>query len=273
MRRVLVWLPLVCSLACGGKEAPQNSPTSPSPPQSQPTVSSLTIGGATSFRTGQSRTFSAEAQMSNGSSQPAANVAWSSSNESIATIDASGLVTALAHGSATIAAASQGQTAQVPVRVWQNYQGRWTGTYVIRVCTNTGWFAERPAWCSIFPRGSRLGFVLTLTQNDGAASGTLQLGNLVGAMSGGIFDNGRFVGTGTPKLVIDGVEFTSHVGTFSVLAKGETLSGNLVVNTTAAGLSGNGYWEADLENVTRSLDGVDTRAFDAAMHELMAGKR
>ena len=61
--------------------------------------------------------------------------------------------------------------------------------------------------------------------------------------------------------------FIRDVGTFSVLASGNSLTGNLVVDTTTVGLSGNGYWEAELGRVTKSLTAgsLDTADFDAAL--------
>ena len=46
-------------------------------------------------------------------------------------------------GSATISVTAQGQTATVPVLVWQDYQGTWRGMYRIRVCTASGTFVAR----------------------------------------------------------------------------------------------------------------------------------
>ncbi|MEG1384681.1 MAG: Ig-like domain-containing protein, partial [Oscillospiraceae bacterium] len=48
---------------------------------------------------------------------PSSAVAWSSSDPAIATVDANGLVTGVAAGSATITAAANGKTATCAVTV------------------------------------------------------------------------------------------------------------------------------------------------------------
>ena len=50
-----------------------------------------------------------------GSSAP---VTWSSSDSQIATVDASGVVTAVSSGKATITASVEGQTLTIEVLVW-----------------------------------------------------------------------------------------------------------------------------------------------------------
>jgi hypothetical protein len=101
--------------------------------------------------------------------------------------------------------------------------------------------------------------------------GTLELGSFSGPMRGGIFENRRFVGAGALSTIVEGVVLNAAVGTFSVLSTTNSLAGNLVITITVDGITGNGYWEAVLGPVTRSLTGVtlDTREFDAKITSML----
>jgi uncharacterized protein YjdB len=61
--------------------------------------------------------FTAEARDGNGNPLPGRPISWSSNNESIATVSATGLVTALAPGGAIISATSEGRSTPVSVTV------------------------------------------------------------------------------------------------------------------------------------------------------------
>ena len=126
MRSATAWLVGVSLgvAACGNGNS---SPTQPST-LAAPTVTGLVIGGVSGpLRTGQSLTLTATANLSNNTTQAATSPAWTSSNTTVASVDNAGVVTANNQGSATISASSQGQTASLPVTVWQDYQGTWIG--------------------------------------------------------------------------------------------------------------------------------------------------
>jgi hypothetical protein len=53
---------------------------------------------------------------------------WSSDNETVAEVDATGLVTGLSAGTATITAESEGQSGTADVAVWVGITGTWSGT-------------------------------------------------------------------------------------------------------------------------------------------------
>lgn len=254
--------------ACGDNKN-SGTPAAPTPvAPAAPTVTGLSIVGSRAFRTGQTETMRAEVMLSNGTSQAAANSTWNSSNALVATVSDGGVVAAVGHGTANITASNGGASAQLPIQVWQDYQGAWTGSYIINVCTDNAGFR---GICREFPRGTALPFRLILTQTNDSANGTLELGSFTGPMRGGIFDNRRFVGAGTLSTTIDNVVLTANVGTFSVLSTGNALAGNLVVTLTAGGITGNAYWEATLGPVTRTLSPVDfdTREFRTSLRSFM----
>ena len=196
MRRFSPCLIIMFAVACGGSD--NNGGGNPNTPT--PSAIALAIVGDGNLRTGQNQTLRADVSLSNGTTQTATSPTWSSSNQTVATVTSAGVVNAVNHGSTTISVTAQGQTAQLPLRVWQDYQGIWTGTYVINVCANSGLFAAAPSWCSAFPPGEVLEFRVTLTQTNGTASGTLELGEFLGTISGSVFDSRRFIGAGSATM-------------------------------------------------------------------------
>jgi hypothetical protein len=265
MRLIAIGM-LFLAAACGGSKSSPTpaAPTTVAP--AAPTVTGLSIRGTSGFRTGQTDTLRAEVTLSNGTTRAASSPTWNTTNSVVATVDASGAVSAVGHGTANITVSAEGQNAQFGIQVWQDYQGTWLGTYVINVCNDAGSFSTG-SFCRSFPRGTVLPFRLILTQNTGSASGTLELGSFTGPMRGAIFDTRRFVGAATVSTVIEGVPFNGNVGTFSVLSTGNSLTGNLVVGLTSPLLSGSGYWEATLGTVARSVAPTyfDTREFESKL--------
>lgn len=267
MKRSIAALVCVLAAACGSKSSGGGggNPVAPS----APTVTGLTISGGDTMRTGQSQGYTATVTLSNGTTQAATSTTWSSDNSGVLTIDNSGQASGSTHGTATITASAQGVSATKAVKVFQNYQGTWTGSYRIRVCTATGLFAG--VWCEAdgFAANSIAPMRATLTQDGGAVSGTLELGSIAGNIRGSVFDSRRLVGGGVLTLVASGIVFSLNVGTFDVLSSGNQLAGSFVVNTTAAGFSGNGYFESDLTSVTRSLTASGARPLPTLRFESM----
>jgi hypothetical protein len=167
------------------------------------------------------------------------------------TITSSGQASALTHGTSTLTATAQGQSATRLVKVYQDYQGTWTGSYRIRVCDEQGDF--KTLFCGdIFARGSILPIRITLTQPGSTASGTLELSSIVNALSGGIFDTRHFVGAANGTFSDSGVTLTNRTGTLDILSTATGLTGTIINTITASGFSGNVYFEADLSGVTRT---------------------
>src|ERR1700730_2606866 len=114
LNRVCVLALLVVITACGGSS--NSSPTSV-----PPTVSSLAITTTASIATvavGQTIQLTATATLSNGSSQNVSTqVTWQSSNQVVATVSGTGLVTSVTVGTATITATYQGKTATIVISV------------------------------------------------------------------------------------------------------------------------------------------------------------
>lgn len=85
--------------------------------QTQATLSSVTVAGASSVMVGATTSFTATANFSNGTSQNVSAAAtWSTSNGTFAAV-AGGVVTGLAAGNVTIQATHQGMTGSAPLQV------------------------------------------------------------------------------------------------------------------------------------------------------------
>lgn len=118
MRRLLSYAFLSATLAsiaaCSG-----SSSTSPSPtPAPSPTVTSVSISGSNSIKDGETASLSATATKSDNSTQSVTGLAtWQSSNTAVATVSASGVVSAKSPGTTTISAAYSGRTGQITVTV------------------------------------------------------------------------------------------------------------------------------------------------------------
>ncbi len=80
---------------------------------------SLTVANAT-MRVGETQVATAAARDGNGAVLPGRSIAWSSSNTAVASVSASGSVTALSVGTAAISASSEGQFASVALTVTPN---------------------------------------------------------------------------------------------------------------------------------------------------------
>lgn len=249
------------AVACGSDSSKSGggSPTAPTPPA--PAPAGLAITGTETLRTGQTQTYTATLTLSNGTSQ-LASPTWASDNSDVLTINASGQANAASQGTATITAAAQGLTAKQIISVYQDYQGIWGGTYRVRVCTDQGPL-RGVLRCPDVQAGT-FGFIfITLRQNAAAASGTVELGELEIPISGGIFPSRRFIGGGSSAFVEDGVTLNVNVGTLDVLSTPTSLTGRIIVSITAVGISGNVYFEGDLDDVTRVFGVAEPRRVPA----------
>jgi hypothetical protein len=244
---VFVLAPLA---GCGGKDGSSSGPSS-----TPATVTGLTVSPDTAMlKANQTVTFTATASMSSGSAQPV-QPAWASDNMTVLSIDNAGLARGLSNGLATVTATHQGAVATRLMRVVTDYQGTWAGDYVLRACDHSGDFRSVVEFCDReegFWPGDQLPLTLVATQDRDQATGQLALGEITGTMRGAIDDSGQLVGTAALTFSVEGAVITFNVPTLTVRADGDRLTGAFVVTVTAAGLSGQGYLEADLRSVART---------------------
>ncbi|GLC25487.1 hypothetical protein rosag_20000 [Roseisolibacter agri] len=101
--------------ACGGSDSPGSPITNPPPPAAVATVA-ITPSTGTVF-IGRTMALAASPKDAAGNALSGRTVTWSSSAESVARVDANGVVTGVAAGSATITAASEGKSASTTLLV------------------------------------------------------------------------------------------------------------------------------------------------------------
>ena len=112
---VVVLFALVAGLSCG------DSSTAPTrPPPSSPASVRVTPAAAQLTALGDTVRLSAEARDANGRPVAGAAVAWSSNDTSVVTVDAAGLVTAAATGTAVVTARAGAATGEARVSVQQS---------------------------------------------------------------------------------------------------------------------------------------------------------
>jgi len=78
-------------------------------------------------RAGESLLLTATPRDASGNALTGRTIAWVSDDQTVATVDATGLVTGVGNGIATIVATSEGQTDGANVTVWVGVTGTWTG--------------------------------------------------------------------------------------------------------------------------------------------------
>ena len=135
---------------------------------------------------GESVSFTASVQDMNGNPIPGAKVTWSSSNPAVASVDADGKVTAVAHGSIEITATSGDLATSVPVRVTIPSPDRDVLTALYNALdgpnwkSSTNWLSDTPldAWHGVTLDGDRYVTSLNLGNNNLKGSIPAVLGRL-----------------------------------------------------------------------------------------------
>src|SRR5690606_2192585 len=101
--------------ACGGGSSSPTPPPPPPPPP--PAVASVAITPSSAeLDVGQNRQLTAQPRDADGNSL-SRTVSWQSSSAAVATVNSSGLVTAVSAGSAQITATSEGKSASAAITV------------------------------------------------------------------------------------------------------------------------------------------------------------
>ncbi len=116
-------------VGCGGDASDPAGPSTPPPPPpppppAAPQVASVQVDPSTlALRVGASEVLQAVVRDASGNPLAGRTVTWSTSAAEVASVDGGGRVTAVAPGSATVTATSEGRTATVPVTVAPDVQG------------------------------------------------------------------------------------------------------------------------------------------------------
>jgi Bacterial Ig-like domain (group 2) len=241
------FLRLVAVLALGVTAAcSKSSPASPSTPAA-PTVASIAITGLDAVRTGFFVDYTVTATLSDGTTQNVtATAAWTSSDNAVATVNASGRLSGQAHGTVTVTAAYQGRTASKAVNIVNNYGGTWSGNYTVTACDASGEFGKF-GWCS-GKQGASFAVTLVLTQagNDRSqVSGSMSNQFVTNTpVTGIVTSDGRLnIGTDTTGTR-DGVTFRFQLVGFETRTTTPTqMNGRTALSLSATGVAGNAYEE------------------------------
>ena len=187
-RRTLIRLPAVLVAvasvwACGGDSA-----TAPVEPPDPPRPTTLTVSPATAELTalGQTTQLAAEVRDQNARIMAGATVTWTSSANSVATVDASGLVTGVALGVATITASAGSAQGTAEIMVSPNPDR--AALIALYEATDGPNWVNSENWLTAAPLGdwygvtaNSLGRVVTLDLTRNGLEGELpaSLGSLV----------------------------------------------------------------------------------------------
>lgn len=136
-------------LSCGGGDTAAPPPTTPPPPPAAPVPARVTLEPE-EVAVVAGDTVRVRARVFNDRGQPISDAAvtWTSSDPAVATVDATGLVTGLKEGNASLTATSAPITATAPLAVHSldraTLMGLYAGTFGREWTNNDGWATDAP---------------------------------------------------------------------------------------------------------------------------------
>ena len=248
MRRLLL---VVCAssllplTACGGGGG--GSPTKPTP-----TPVSVTITPGDDFiLIGETVQFSASVSLSDGSSATQSGT-WGSDAATVAAVDATGKVTALAWGKATIYVDVQNHRGTRLVTVMPNFKGEWHGGIVLDRCRQNGDFATGD-FCSAAEVGASDTIELHVTQSRTTLLGTIDLGGYSSDLNGTVADNGTMNLTAAIPAEEGGL---LTIKTWAARSDTPgTMTGTFTIEWSATGVTGTAEWDMHLSGTARTSGG------------------
>ena len=214
----------ITACACG------NDKTAPSP-----TVTTIVITSLSDLLfIGTSETFTATATFSDGTTRAITNGVWGTNESQIVNVEpATGRVLAVGSGNATVFVDFEGSRGTRAIRGLPDYQGAWSGSYIVRSCMDTGEIVEVEVCSDLFAPEAELPLGLIATQTRDAATGELLLGSFSGPVNGPIQLNGQWLVTGTVRIGELSIE---TVWTLQSAQSGRiTGSGNLILRVESLG--------------------------------------
>lgn len=204
---------------------------------------------------GQTYTFTASLQMSDGTSTPVAGT-WGSDAPTVAFVQAStGQVQILGIGEATVFVDAQGLRGTRRIRATVHYQGELDGVLRVTSCSDGGIFAEIDV-CGETPNGTRFGFLGGFTQNGETVVATMDLGEWpADPVTATVNGAGELRFSSEHRREDEGLEYIATAQWVFRPRGTSQIEGTAVWRARVAGLSG--FWElrGDIvaDTITRSL--------------------
>ena len=237
-------------LACGGGTSSPVAPTTTAVAPA-PTLRTINLNpGSLEIVVGNSATVSATGTFTDGSTRTVFPT-WTSSARSFVDIDPSGVLRALAGGSATITATASGVSASMTVRAIPNYAGRWFGQYRFISC------AAPPRWGNSYCAGT-LGTLYNIELNLGMTgsqvTGSIRLGTYIGSVNGSIGADGSLSLRGRYSATTpSGLVYSEEIRTWQTrTGNGTTMTGRWDTTGLLSGESQTGYNEYEMVSVNKS---------------------
>ncbi len=155
--RIFIFAAATLSAALWAYACGDGTTEPPTPPPDPPRPTTVTVTPATTQLTalGDTVRLIAEVRDQNGNPMPDAVVSWSSSSAMVATVDAAGLVTAVANGSATVTAmaGSARANAAVTVLIAEEASPDRAALAALYQATNGRYWKKRDNWLTDVPLG------------------------------------------------------------------------------------------------------------------------
>jgi hypothetical protein len=251
--RLLPILLLAALVGCGGEDG-VNGSTGPT------VVTGVSVtAGSDLITINASQTLTARASLNNGSSMTV-QPAWGSDAPGVATVDATGRVTGIGSGVATVFADYEGKRGTLLLRVVPNYQGRWEGDWSVTACSSD---ADWLDVCDEFRVGELFWLTLVVNQTRDTVTGTTDFGDeLPGPVKGNIEMSGALVVGGTYTINVEGLLLELTVTDWETMSvDNQRMTGHLCVIGRVAGLQGSFDVDGELHVVTK----VSSEPLDAGL--------
>jgi hypothetical protein len=244
--RIVVAL-AVLGLAAGCGATP--SPVTPSAPVVASPSASLS-SSSSRVQVGRTQQITAVVTLGSGVVEANPKGTWTSDAPEVATVSDTGLVTAVGNGAATIRFDYPGAArASQRLTITGDFTAKWTGTYEIAECSETGDVSTQ-GFCASFATGLSGAFTLMTTQTDEAIEGSGFLAGLshnTGRTSlSGPFLSDVALTTERP----DNDLATSITWKLSQVSM-SSVRGALDVTVTRPGLSGHGRFTGRITSIRR----------------------
>ena len=232
MHHILKLSAVVLALLAAGSctDSNETSPTTPTTPAAPAITPATTV-----LQIGQTQLYGITPTTTN-------TITWTSSNQSVLTIDEGGTATGLANGVSTVSASADGGiSATLAVQVVPVYAGNWAGTSEVLACTDLAGFASA-GYCAQ-SLGVTERWTLSLTQSGLSVTGTMTKTEganvLSGTISGAIGGSGDIISmTGTLSGFARGANLLLTPISLNLIASGRSLTGTWAANVTSQQILG-----------------------------------